>query len=163
MKKFFNLGALVLAMVLVLSGCTSTTEGVPETVVIPSVQEIANAMVEKEYVMMPKPIDDQVAQEVYRINLDNVEEYAIADTGRSPGVGLVVIAKAKEGKVEEVKASMEQLLQDKVGSAFYPDEQEAAENAEIRVDGPYVSLFIINDTMQDEAMQMYEAALNGQL
>ena len=51
---------------------------------------------------------------------------------------------------------MEALLQDRIGNAFYPQELEAAENAEVVVDGNYVGLFILNDEVKDTAMKMFE-------
>ena len=66
-----------------------------------------------------------------------------------------MVVKAKEGKVDDVKASVEQVLQDKVGSAFYPEEKEVAENAEIKVDGNLVSLMIVNSEIKDEVETEY--------
>ena len=67
-----------------------------------------------------------------------------------------MVVKAKEGKVDAVKASVEQVLQDKIGSAFYPEEQEVAENAQVKVDGNLVSLFILNSVVSSDAEKDYE-------
>ncbi|MGL4799675.1 MAG: DUF4358 domain-containing protein [Cellulosilyticaceae bacterium] len=158
MKKILTLlsTALLAAVLLVACGSPATTG--PKDIVVP---ELVSAMVENGYIPMPMEIDAAAAQEMYLINPDNVTEYAIAKTGRSPGIGLIVIAEAKEGKVEEVKTAMEQLLKQEVGNAFYPDEVDAAQQAEIMVDGPYVSLFILNPEVKDEAIAMYKDAING--
>ena len=66
-----------------------------------------------------------------------------------------MIVKAKDGKVENVKNSMEKVLEDKVGQAFYPEEQEVAENATIEVDGNFVSLFLLNSEVEADAEKMY--------
>ena len=50
---------------------------------------------------------------------------------------------------------MEALKQDKIGNAFYPNEQEAAENAEIIVDGNYVALFILNNEVEQTAIDLF--------
>ena len=67
-----------------------------------------------------------------------------------------MVVKAKEGKVDEVKASVEEVLQDKIGSAFYPEEQEVSESAEVKVDGDLVSLFILNSVVSEDAKAKYE-------
>ena len=67
-----------------------------------------------------------------------------------------MVVKAKEGKVDAVKASVEQVLQDKIGKAFYPEEQEITESAEVKVDGSLVSLFILNSEVASEAQSTYE-------
>ena len=118
--------------------------------------ELLDDMIAQNLVRMPKPIDETLAEEAYHIDPNVVEEYAIAETDISPGPGLIVMVKAKEGKVEEAKANMEALLQDRIGNAFYPQELEAAENADVVVDGNYVGLFILNDEVKDTAMKMFE-------
>ena len=67
-----------------------------------------------------------------------------------------MVVKAKEGKVDAVKASVEQVLQDKIGKAFYPEEQEITESAEVKIDGNLVSLFILNSEVASEAQSTYE-------
>ena len=66
-----------------------------------------------------------------------------------------MVVKAKDGKVDAVKASVEQVLQDKIGSAFYPEEQEVAENAKVEVNGNLVSLFIVNSEVSADAEAKY--------
>ena len=85
-----------------------------------------------------------------------MEDYGILETGISPGPGFIMVVKAKEGKVDEVKASVEEVLQDKIGSAFYPEEQEVSESAEVKVDGDLVSLFILNSVVSEDAKAKYE-------
>lgn len=156
MKKILTLVVTVLLTTLMLVGCGSPTTTAPADIDVPV---LVKAMVEKGYVPMPMEIDTIQAKEMYLINPDNVNEYAIARTGRSPGIGLIVIAEAKPGKEAEVQANMEQLLKNEIGNAFYPDEKDAAEQAEIMVDGPYVSLFILHPEAKAEAIQMYKDAL----
>ena len=97
-----------------------------------------------------------MASEIYHLNLDDVEDYGILETQISPGPGFIMVVKAKEGKVDAVKASVEQVLQDKIGKAFYPEEQEITESAEVKVDGNLVSLFILNSEVASEAQSTYE-------
>ena len=67
-----------------------------------------------------------------------------------------MVVKAKEGKVDAVKAAVEQVLADKVGQAFYPEEKEISESAEVRVDGNLVSLLILNNEVASDAVAKYE-------
>lgn len=162
MKKFVAILMILVASTTALVGCSSgkpqveAGSGEAEAVEKAPLEELLNAMIEEGLVRMPMPIDETLANEAYHIDTEVVEEYAIAETGISPGPGLIVMAKAKEGQVDAVKANMEALLQDKIGNAFYPAEQEAAENAEIIVDGNYVALFILNEEVEETAINMFK-------
>ena len=140
-------------------GCTSNSEPskVQESQVNLSInaEEMANKLVEEGFVVMPIAVDEAMAEEIYHLNLDNVEEYGIAETGRSPGNSLVMIVKAKEGKVDSVKDSLNKVLEDKIGKAFYPEEKEIAESSEVEVNGNYVSLFILPNEQLEEAKSLY--------
>ena len=119
-------------------------------------KEVVEKLNEEGYVVAPLEVDDTMAQEMYHINLDDVEDYGIIQTQRSPGVGFIMVVKAKEGKVDAVKAAVEQVLADKVGQAFYPEEKEISESAEVRVDGNLVSLLILNKEVASDAVAKYE-------
>lgn len=121
-----------------------------------SASDMINKLVEAGMVRMPTPVDDQIANEVYHLNLDDVEEYGIAETGISPGNSSIIIVKAKEGKVDSVKESVNKILEDKIGKAFYPEEKEVAESSEVKVNGNYISLFVLPDDTFKEANAMYE-------
>ncbi|MGL5676170.1 MAG: DUF4358 domain-containing protein [Cellulosilyticaceae bacterium] len=163
MKKFAAILMIAVASTAALVGCSGGDKpqveagsGDNQAVEKAPLADLLNAMIEAGAVRMPMPVDETLAQEAYQIDLETVEEYAIAETGISPGPGLVVMAKAKEGQVDAVKANMEALLEAKVGNAFYPDEQEAAKNAEVMVDGNYVALFIINDEVKEDIIKLFE-------
>lgn len=162
MKKLAVIMMLLVASTSALVGCageqTKVESGSGETAQVEKapLQDLLTEMTEADLVRMPMPIDETLAQEAYHIDLETVDEYALAETGISPGPGLIVMAKAKDGQVDQVKANMEALLQDKVGNAFYPDEREAAENAEILVDGNYVALFILNSEVEETAVNMFK-------
>ena len=162
MKKLIAAMMILVASTTALVGCgtektntevNSNTEAAVEKAPL---EELLNQMVEGGAVRMPMPVDETLAQESYHIDLEVVEEYAIAQTGISPGPGLIVMVKAKEGQLEQAKANMEALKQDQIGNAFYPAEQEAAENAKIIVDGNYVGLFILNSEVEQTAIDMFQ-------
>ena len=128
MKKLVAIMMILVASTTAFEGCGSekpkTEAGSGETAAVEKapLEDLLNQMVEAGAVRMPMPADETLAQENYKIDLATVEEYAIAQTGISPGPGLIVMAKAKEGQVDQVKANMEALLEAQVGNAFYPDE-----------------------------------------
>ena len=138
------------------SGNSSSVEQSTQQTNSVSAKEIVEKLNEKEYVRAAAEIDDTMASEIYHLNLDDIEDYGILETQISPGPGFIMVVKAKEGKVDEVKASVEQVLQDKIGSAFYPEEQEVSESAEVKVDGNLVSLFIVNSDVSADAQATYE-------
>ncbi|MGL4738977.1 MAG: DUF4358 domain-containing protein [Cellulosilyticaceae bacterium] len=151
-----SMGALVGCSTGDASGTNGTNQ--EQTVKTPA-NEIVDQIVELGAVRMPMEIDETVAKDVYHIDTEIVENYGIAETGISPGPGLAIIAQAKDGQLDAVKANMEQLLQDKIGNAFYPDEKDAAEKAEIMVEGNYVALFILNDEVSADAIKLFEDAV----
>ena len=138
------------------SGNSSSVEQSTQQTNSVSAKEIVEKLNEKQYVRAAAEIDDTMASEIYHLNLDDIEDYGILETQISPGPGFIMVVKAKEGKVDEVKASVEQVLQDKIGSAFYPEEQEVSESAEVKVDGNLVSLFIVNSDVSADAQATYE-------
>ena len=80
------------------------------------------------------------------------------------GLEVVAVVKAKEGKVDAVKDSLEKVIEDKKASAFYPGEPEAVEAAQLKVNGNYVGLFIIPDYEEgqnnaEKAAKVFEEAL----
>lgn len=159
MKKIL-VSVLIAVMVgTTLTGCKNSNSGngsnVEQTSSV-SAKEIVKKLNEKEYVRGAMEADDIMASEIYHLNLDDVEDYGILETQISPGPGFIMVVKAKEGKVDAVKSSVEQVLQDKIGSAFYPEEQEVAENAQVKVDGNLVSLFILNSVVSSDAEKDYE-------
>ena len=154
---------LIILFLFLLTGCgnknlgnASSAEQSTQQTNSVSAKEVVEKLNEEGYVRAAAEIDDTVASEIYHLNLDDVEDYGILETQMSPGPGFIMVVKAKEGKVDEVKASVEQVLQDKIGSAFYPEEQEVAESAEVKVDGNLVSLFIVNSEVASDAQATYE-------
>lgn len=161
MKKLFSLATILVAAT-TLFACSKTetpnneTPSTQETQSKLSLQEVVNKFGEEEYIIFPLEISEEEAKTVYHIDDEIVEDYGISITGRQPGVGFAYVLKAKEGKLEEAKALAEQVKQDQIGNAFYPDEVEKAENAEILVDGNYVALLIFHDDVREDAINLYK-------
>lgn len=163
MKKILVSTLIAIMVGATLTGCgnknngnSSSTEQSQQQTASVSAKDVVEKLNEKEYVRAAAEIDDTMASEIYHLNLDDVEDYGILETQISPGPGFIMVVKAKDGKVDAVKASVEQVLQDKVGNAFYPEEKEIAESAEVKVDGNLVSLFILNSEVASDAQATYE-------
>ena len=163
MKKILVSTLIAIMIGATLTGCgnkntgnSSSTEQSEQQKASVSAKDVVEKLNEKEYVRAAAEIDDTMASEIYHLNLDDIEDYGILETQISPGPGFIMVVKAKEGKVDAVKASVEQVLQDKIGKAFYPEEQEITESAEVKVDGSLVSLFILNSEVASEAQSAYE-------
>ena len=163
MKKILVSTLIAIMIGATLTGCrnknvgnSSSTEQNEQQTSSVSAKDVVEKLNEKGYVRAAAEIDDTMASEIYHLNLDDVEDYGILETQISPGPGFIMVVKAKEGKVDAVKASVEQVLQDKIGNAFYPQEQEIAESAEVKVDGNLVSLFILNSEVASDAQSTYE-------
>ena len=163
MKKILVSTLIAIMIGATLTGCgnkntgnSSSTEQSEQQTASVSAKDVVEKLNEKGYVRAAAEIDDTMASEIYHLNLDDIEDYGILETQISPGPGFIMVVKAKEGKVDAVKASVEQVLQDKIGKAFYPEEQEITESAEVKVDGSLVSLFILNSEVDSEAQSTYE-------
>lgn len=163
MKKILVSTLIAIMIGATLTGCgnkntgnLSSTEQSHQQNASVSAKDVVEKLNEKGYVRLPAEMNDTIASEIYHLNLDDVEDYGILETQISPGPGFIMVVKAKEGKVDAVKASVEQVLQDKVGKAFYPEEQEITESAKVNVDGNLVSLFILNSEVASDAQGTYE-------
>ncbi|MGL4523854.1 MAG: DUF4358 domain-containing protein [Bacilli bacterium] len=155
MKKMMSIMATFALSVGLLAGCGNDEPKQKDI----DVAALVNQMVENGYVRMPKELNDADVKDIYKLNSDDVEEYGIAETGIMPGNNTILVVQAKEGKVENVKASLESYLKDKVGAAFYPDEKEVAEKAKVEVNGNYVTLFILDDENLPKAQKDFADAL----
>lgn len=164
MKKFSLLVA-TLVVATGLYGCSSNETSVNEDVTVQeneskmTLKEIATKFGEEGYIRMPLEITEVEATEVYHVNPEIVEEYAISITGIQPGPGFALMMQAKDGKVEEVKAIAEQVKEDLIGNAFYPQEVESAQNAEILVNGNHVALLVLNSEVAEDAIEVYKQAI----
>ena len=102
MKKILISGLILVMMSSALVGCGKNSD-VSSNI---TSKEIAKKLIEADYLISPKEVDSDMVEEVYHLNLDDVENYAIYETERRPGPGFIMIVKAKDGKVENVKNSM---------------------------------------------------------
>lgn len=125
-----------------------------------SVKEVLAAVLEKEYIPMAMEADESTVADMYHLNLDDVEEYGIAETGRSPGVGFIAMAKAKKDKLESVQASFEKIKEDKIAKAFYPDEIEMAKTLTVETIGDIVYMAVFYDDVNEKAQNFIKDSLS---
>ena len=74
-----------------------------------------------------------------------------------PGVDDVVIVKAKEGKIEDVKAALEKRKEDRTAEQYLPDMISKAEAGKVVAKGDYAALLIVGDTTKDISEEIDKA------
>ncbi|MGL5647419.1 MAG: DUF4358 domain-containing protein [Clostridium sp.] len=87
-------------------------------------------------------VDDEQAKEILKLNLDDIEEYVIEKGMINTGLETIAIIKVKDGKMENVKKSLEEY---KGSMRPYPNEEEFIKNAKFIEKGNYLGFFIIPD------------------
>ena len=112
-----------------------------------SAKEIVEKLGEEELFMMPMMVEDEMAQEVV--------DYGILVPGITAQQDEIIVVKAKEGKVDAVKASLEEHLKDLLSQRLYPTYMEAAEEAKVEVNGDLVSLFILDSEIKESVEEQY--------
>lgn len=159
MKKKLSILLATLIMGATFVGC-----GEKESEGSVSASQIVQTITEKVEMRPVGPVEGELLTEQFHLNLDDVEEQSVQNGMINTGLEVVAVVKAKEGKVDSVKASLEKVIEDKKAKAFYPGEPEAVEAAELKVVGDYVGLFIIPDYEEGEknaekAAEIFEEAL----
>lgn len=134
----------------------------PRHVSIPNVIE----KIKSEIELRPmEVVEGDLISEKYHLNMDDIEDQTIESGVINTGLETIAIVKAKDQKIDAVKEAFEKVIEDKRASAFYPGESEAVDEAEIRVVGNYVGLFIIpnyeegKENNTEKAVEIFEKAL----
>ncbi|MBD7916494.1 DUF4358 domain-containing protein [Clostridium sp. Sa3CUN1] len=130
-----------------LVACGSKSPSLKEGI---SVKDVVNNVVEKAPMQMPMELDDTTVSDLTTINLDDVEEYAITKAMIMNSADITAIVKAKDGKVESVKAALQEMLDTEKNNAYLPDQKEKVENAVLVEKGNYVILLINADVKAAE-------------
>ena len=98
-----------------LVACGSKSPSLKEGI---SVKDVVNNVVEKAPMQMPMELDDTTVSDLTTINLDDVEEYAITKAMIMNSADITAIVKAKDGKVESVKAALQEMLDTEKNNAY---------------------------------------------
>ena len=157
MKKILVSALIAIMVGATLTGCgkanngnnQSVEQGTGQTSSV-SAKEVVEKLSEEELFMMPTMVDDEMAKDIYHLNLEDIVDYGILVPGVTAQQDDIIVVKAKEGKVDSVKASLEEYIQDLLAGHL-----EAAENATIEVNGDLVSLFILNSEIKDNIEAKY--------
>lgn len=98
--------------------------------------------------MSPEKVDDAMLKDLYMIDPENVEAYV----GETSLVNIqafdILVVQAKEGKVEDVKAALEQRKQNRISEfEFYPvnGNDEHTKNALVLTSGDYAILVVCDN------------------
>ncbi|MBQ9014093.1 MAG: DUF4358 domain-containing protein [Bacilli bacterium] len=159
MKKILVSTLIAIMVGATLTGCGNKNTGNSSSVEQASsvsAKEVVEKLNEEGYFMMPIIVDDQTASDIYHLNLDDIVDYGILTPGVTAQQDVIAVVKAKEGKIDDVKASLEEYVQDLLAGHLYPIYMEAAENAKIEVNGDLVSLFIVRSDIKNDVEAKYE-------
>ena len=146
MKKIAKLlsGILVCAS---LVACGTKSPELKEGI---TVKDVIAKVEEKAPMQMPMELDDTTVADLTTINLEEVEEYAITKAMIMNSADVTAIVKAKDGKVESVKAALQEMLDTEKNNAYLPEQKEKVENAVLTEKGNYVILLINADVKSAE-------------
>lgn len=163
MKKKLSILLATLMVGATFVGCGAKEEANTASGDITTSQIVKNITDKVETAAMG-PIEGELLTEQFHLNMDDVEEQTIENGMMNTGLEVIAVVKAKEGKVDSVKASLEKVIEDKKASAFYPGEPEAVEAAQLKVNGNYVGLFLIPEYEEGEknverAVEIFEESL----
>lgn len=111
----------------------------------------------------PYSVDDTSLTELFHLNSDQVESYCGMTAGMMTNCDELLVVQAKDGKVNEVKAALEQRLSEQKDSfAHYPVmfNDVRLDDAKVVVKGNYVALLIVG-VITDEIDEAGEADFTG--
>ncbi|MCF0149485.1 MAG: DUF4358 domain-containing protein [Clostridium sp.] len=144
MKKFLKALSLTL-LCTALIGCTSNSSKGNELKDGLTAKDVAITVSEKAPMQMAHELDEQMAVDLAFLNLDDVEDYGIIKAMIINSADITAIVKAKDGKLESVKASLQKMLDTESNNAYLPDQKEKIENAVFMEKGNYVILLVNED------------------
>lgn len=143
MKKLIkSLSVLLVSFALVGCGSKDANVGLKEGL---TAKDVVAKVVEKAPMQMPQEFDEQMATDIAKLNLDDVEDYAITKAMIINSADVTAVVKANEGKVESVKATLQAMLDTEKNNAYLPDQKEKIEQALLIEKGNYVILLINSD------------------
>lgn len=144
MKKLLKVLSLSL-LCFVFIGCTSNKTKGTELKDGLTAMDVVNNVEEKAPMQMPMELNEEMAKDLANLNLDDVEDYGIIKAMVINSADIAAVVKAKEGKIEAVKSSLQQMLDTERNNAYLPDQKEKIENAILMEKGNYVILLVNED------------------
>lgn len=155
MKKVIICALIAVVSLGTFTACTSdkkdSASGTDQEQVVQINIKDELAKLETEFpIRVSGEITNQDLKDVYGMNIDNIEEFALKQSMITPGIDVMGIIKAKSGNVEDVKSDAQKIIDVKKNSAYLPGEMEALENAKIVSNGDYVGIFLIQGEAQGD-------------
>ena len=122
-------------------------------------QAIVDKINEEIGIAMPTEMDEEMLVQAFNLNADDFEQVAAVGTMVNTKVNNVVLVKAKEGKADAVKASLEAKLEQltKTFETYLQDQYEVAKAGKVVVNGDYVALLVLEDIVGEGAKTPAEA------
>jgi len=114
---------------------------------------IAAEIDQKIGIAMKAELDEELLVAAFNLNAEDFEEATGIGTMINTKVNNIVLVKAKEGKVENVKKSLEDKLQQLRDQfeTYLQDQFEVAKEGKVLVNGNYVALLILEDVAGEGA------------
>lgn len=152
MKKILSTILATLMVGTLLVGCSEKKETEISLKDGTTLEQVVQKISDDNMMAMPAKADDQIAKDLFHLNLEDVEEYSIEFSQVMVSADNVALVKAKEGKVDAVKESLEKRLADMVNqfAQYLPDQKLKTENGKVIVKGDYVLLLIVEDVAASE-------------
>lgn len=165
MKKLFVLFLAAACCVGTLAGCGAKPAAGAEMIDGQSVQTVVDTIANDVGMQMPADVDDELLKSMFYIDRADTEEYYGKMAMTMTSADNVVAVKAKQGKGEAVKTSLEKRLSDvqKSFEQYLPDQYEKAMKGQVIQKGDYVFLAIIglDSTTYDADMAKVNEIINA--
>ena len=132
-------------------GCTNSNTKGNELKEGLTAMDVVKNVEEKAPMQMPMELDEEMAKDLAYLNLEDVEDFGIIKAMIINSADMAVVVKAKDGKIDSVKASLQKMLDTERENAYLPDQKEKLEKAIFKEKGNYVILLVNKDVKAAEA------------
>lgn len=157
MKRIFAVCLAVIMAAAVFTGCAKKEEGASGSSSSQSqakdelkegakLSDIVDKIDEEIGIAMPGDLTKEMLSDMYSIDETLYDDFSGKFAQVIPGVDEVIIIKAKEGKVSDVKAALEKRKAARMEEQYLPDMKEKAELGRVVQKGNYAALLIVGDS-----------------
>ena len=115
-----------------------------------NISDLASKIEQEVGIVKPGEVTKEELKEIYGVNIDNIEEYSMKQAMIMPGIDVLGIFKAKDGKIDELKSDMQKIIDAKTDQAYTPILQEALKEAKVVTHGNYLGIFILQGELDSE-------------
>ena len=159
MKRIFVICLAALLCMTMFSACASGENGSSsaaqdELVEGTKLSDIVDKIDQEIGIAMAGEVTQEMLSDMYGIDDTMAEDFYGKYAQVMPGV---VIVKAKEGKIEDVKAALEKRKEARIAEQYLPDMISKAEAGKVVTKGDYAALLIVGDTTKDISEEIDKA------